>query len=82
MVCAIGSMAQTTIKMKTAKEIGEDFALTVNKGLICLIDWGDGKTDTVYSTTEPISGTVAGNNITLSAIGITYFDCSAKTLAR
>ena len=49
MVCAIGSMAQTTIKMKTAKEIGEDFALTVNEGLICIIDWGDGKTDTVYS---------------------------------
>ncbi len=82
MVCAIGSMAQTTIKMKTAKEIGEDFALTVNEGLICLIDWGDGKTDTVYSTTEPISGTVAGNNITLSAIGITYFDCSGQDLSQ
>lgn len=81
-VCAIGSMAQTTIKMKTGKEIGESFALTVNNGIECYINWGDGKTDTVVSTTNAIEGTVAGSEISLTASGLTYLDCSGQELSQ
>ena len=79
-LCAIGTMAQTTIKMKTGKEIGESFALTVNNGIECYINWGDGKIDTVVSTTNAIEGTVAGGEITLTASGLTYLDCSDQKL--
>lgn len=81
MVSAIGAVAQTTIKMKTAKDIGEEFSLTVDPDLMCIVDWGDGVADTLISTDDPIVGNVAGPDITISAMGMTYFDASNQELS-
>jgi hypothetical protein len=81
-VYAVGSMAQTTVKMKTGKAAGEDFTFTVSDGIGCLIDWGDGKIDTVFSTAEPITGKLAGETVTLKAMGLTYLDCSGQELSQ
>ncbi len=79
---AAGTMAQTIVKMKTGKSVGEDFTITVNDGMGCLIDWGEGKTDTVFSTAEPITGTLAGETVILTAMGLTYLDCSGQELSQ
>lgn len=79
-VCALSAVAQTSVKMKTAKANGDEFAFVVNSGLECVVDWGDGKLDTLLSTAEPVSGTVAGKYITLKTIGLTYLDCSDQQI--
>lgn len=79
---ALNAVAQTTIKMKTSKDIGESFTITVNEGLECNIDWGDGKTDTIISTLDPITGTLTGKNVTIKASGLTYFDCSGQEISQ
>ena len=82
LLCALSSFAQTSIKMKTGKETGSTFTFTVNSGLECYIDWGDGKNDTIISTTQPIEGTVAGRYITLKTVGLTYLDCSDQEISQ
>ncbi len=79
---AVGTMAQTTVKMKTGKDVGEDFTFTVNDGMGCQIDWGDGKIDTVYSTSNPITGKLAGQTVILTTTGLTYLDCSSQQLSQ
>jgi len=78
----IGATVQTTIKMKTSKAVGEEFSFTVDPDLECIVDWGNGKPDTIVSTLEPICGTLTGSNITLKTSGLTYFDCSEQMISQ
>lgn len=78
---ALSATAQTTIKMKTTKEIGETFTFVVNSDLDCIVDWGDGKNDTIVSTAEPISGKLTGKTVTLKALGLTYLDAASQQLS-
>lgn len=81
-VFALSATAQTTIKMKTSKNVGDEFSFTVNAGLTCLVDWGSGKNDTIVSTTEPIRGTLTGKTVTLKAPSPTFFDCSGQQIGQ
>lgn len=85
LLCALltlNAMAQTTIKMKTSKEIGETFTITVDEGLECNIDWGDGKIDTIVSSFDPITGTLSGKTVTFKASGLTYLDASDQKISQ
>lgn len=80
--CLIHSMAQTSVKIKTSKDTGDEFSVVVNSGLECVVDWGDGKNDTIITTLEPLCGTVAGRYITIKANGLTYLDCSNQMVSQ
>lgn len=80
LVCTVSVSAQTTIKMKTLKEIGDEFSFAVNAGLKCFVDWGNGKNDTIISTTDPITGTLTGKTVTLKTNYPTFFDCSGQQI--
>lgn len=82
----LGVMAQETdtgeqevVKMTTSKAVGSEFAFTLNSGTV-MVDWGDGNPVEVKSTGEPISGSLKGQTVTVSATKITYLDCSSTDL--
>lgn len=82
----LGGMAQETdtgelevVKMTTNKAVGSEFAFTLNSGTV-MVDWGDGNPVEVKSTGEPISGSLKGQTVTVSATKITYLDCSSTDL--
>lgn len=78
--CAAFATAQTTIKMRTTKDVGDSFTLLVDSGLECKMDWGDGVYEEFVSTLSPIEGITKGKNLTLQANGITLFDCSGQQI--
>lgn len=78
--CGAFATAQTTIKMRTTKAVGDSFTLLVDSGLECKMDWGDGVYEEFTSTLSPIEGTIKGKNLTLQASNITLFDCSGQQI--
>lgn len=64
------------VTLTTSKAAGDELTFTVNSGTFT-VDWGDGNAVEVKSTGEPITGTLMGNTVTISANTITYLDCSS-----
>lgn len=67
------------VTLTTSKAAGDELTFTVNSGTFT-VDWGDGNAVEVKSTGEPITGTLMGNTVTISANTITYLDCSSSEL--
>lgn len=81
-LASLTSVAQTTIRLRTNKAVGEQFTLTLNPGITCYLDWGGDLKDTLLTTTEPITGTLGSSSINVKAEGMTLFDCSGQEVSQ
>lgn len=81
LLTSVLAMAQTTVKMTTQKQVGDEFTLMVNSDLEGTIDWGDGKPVPISYDDNQIIGTVLGKAVTIKSSNLTYLDCSSQELS-
>ncbi len=84
-LCLVGFttlQAQEQFSMTTKLNSGQEFSFTVNYGVEVDVDWGNGQWTKHTSYGDPITGTLAGQVVTVKGFDITLLECAGQSLTQ